>query len=66
MPYINKELSQENLESRVTYGKQHFHKKIEGFWEFVKFTNEFHVNPAKLDREHILREEGTRLNEENI
>ena len=32
----------------------------------MKFTNEFHVDPAKLGREHILREEGTRLNEENI
>ena len=32
----------------------------------MKFTDEFHVDPAELGREHILREEGTRLNEENI
>ena len=32
----------------------------------MKFTNEFHVDLAELGREHILREEGTRLNEENI
>ena len=66
MPYINKELSQENLKSRVIYEKQYFYKKIEGFWEFIKFTNKFYIDPAKLDCEHILREEGTRLNKENI
>ena len=32
----------------------------------MKFTNEFHVDLAELGCEHILREEGTCLNEENI
>ena len=66
MPYVNKELSQENLESRIAYGRRHLHKKVGGFWEFVNFTDEFHVDPTELGREHTLREEGTRLNEENI
>ena len=66
MSYINKELSQENLKSRVIYRKRYFYKKIEGFWEFVKFTNKFYMDLAELDCEHILKEEGTCLNKENI
>ena len=32
----------------------------------MKFTNKFYIDLAKLGCEHILREEGTCLNEENI
>ena len=32
----------------------------------MNFTNKFHVNPTELECEYTLREEGTRLNEENI
>ena len=32
----------------------------------MNFTNKFHVDPTKLEREHTLREERTRLNKENI
>ena len=32
----------------------------------MNFTDEFHVDPTELGREHTLREEGTRLNKENI
>ena len=66
MPYVNKKLSPKNLKSRVAYGKRHMHKKVRGFWEFVEFTDEFHVDPTELGREFTLREEGTRLNEANI
>ena len=31
MPYVNKELSQENLESRIIYGRQYLYKKVRGF-----------------------------------
>ena len=32
----------------------------------MKFTNEFYIDLAKLGCKHILREEGTYLNKENI
>ena len=32
----------------------------------MNFTNKFHINPTELGREYTLREEGTRLNKENI
>ena len=31
MPYMNKELSQENLESCIVYRRQYLYKKIEDF-----------------------------------
>ena len=32
----------------------------------MNFINKFHVNSTELECEHTLREERTRLNEENI
>ena len=66
MLYMNKELSQKNLESHIVYGRRHLYKKVGDFQEFVNFTNEFHVDPTELGHEHTLREERTRLNKENI
>ena len=66
MLYMNKELSQENLESCIVYRRQYLHKKIRGFQEFVNFTDKFYIDSTKLEREHTLREEKTRLNKENI
>ena len=66
MPYMNKELSQENLKSRIIYGRRYLYKKIRGFQKFVNFTDKFHIDSTELEYEYTLREEGTRLNKKNI
>ena len=66
MPYIDKELKDYHYENRVNYGKRHLGKTINGFWRFVRFTDEFHFDPAAMGQGFILREQGTRYNAENI
>ena len=64
--YIQKKISPRNLQSRAKYGRDHQHKTIENFWQFVYFTDEAHIDPSSKPQGLILREQGTRYNIENI
>ena len=64
--YTNKELKPYHLNQRVAYGKRHLGKTVDEFWKFVRFTDEFHLDPSAAGQERVLREQGTRYREENI
>ena len=61
-----KKLSDRNRETRVQYGQEHKDHTIENYWQFVHFTDEKHVDPGQAQRRRILREPGTRYNDENL
>ena len=56
--YTRKILSQKNRDDRVTYGQTHKHKSVEEFWQWIIFTDEFHIDPASTGASFILREAG--------
>ncbi len=66
--YTRKVLSKKNRGDRVTYGQTHKNKTIEDFWQWIMFTDEFHVDPASMGASFILREQGAekRTATENI
>lgn len=64
--YVQKEISEKNIRNRVTYGKTHVNKTIEDFWQWIIFTDEFHIDPTSMGASYILRERGQRTDEENI
>jgi hypothetical protein len=64
--YVKKKLSQVNRDKRVAYGVEHMNKSIDQFWSHIFFTDEAHVDPSASSQGWILREQGTRYNEENI
>ena len=66
MRYTRKRISQKNRHKRVEYAKEHEHKTVDGFWQFVYFTDEFHVDPSSIGAGYVLREEGTAEDSENI
>jgi hypothetical protein len=63
---INKKISTRNKGKREEYGQEHQEKTVDNFWRFVFFTDEAHINPNKQSSGRLLREEGTRYNDENI
>jgi hypothetical protein len=66
MAFVKKQVSAKNKEERVAYGKQHQGKTIEEHWSHITFTDEAHVDPKSQAVGDILREEGTRYDDENI
>jgi DDE superfamily endonuclease len=64
--YVTKILLEKNKDERVKYGNRNLGKTVEGFWKYIVFTDEAHVDPTSVIQGHILREEGTRYNNENI
>lgn len=56
-----------NREERVTYGYDHAEHNIDDYWSHVVFTDEMHVDlSSQVVVGDILREEGTRYDDENI
>lgn len=66
MAYIKKRLSLKNRGERIHYGAEHQHKTVHDFWQYVYFTDEAHLDPSSQAQGYILREQGTRLDPENI
>jgi hypothetical protein len=64
--YVKKRISPPNKQKRVQYGYDHIDDTIEEHWSYILFTDEFHVDPAAQGVGHILREQGTRYDPENI
>ena len=64
--YIEKVISKKNRGLRVQYGQEHQDKTIDGFWQFVFFSDEAHIDPSSTAQGYILREQGTRYDTENI
>ena len=64
--FVKKVVSEKNERERETYGHKHTDKPLIGFWDHIFFTDEAHVDPTSLVQEEVLREQGTRYNEENI
>ena len=64
--FIKKVISRKNQEERVKYGREHVYEPLFGFWDHIVFTDEAHIDPTSQAVGHILREEGTRDDPENI
>jgi hypothetical protein len=64
--YIGKEISPTNRAARVKYGEKYQHETIDSFWQYVYFTDEAHIDPSSQGINHILHEEGTRYEPDNI
>jgi hypothetical protein len=64
--YVKKRISPPNKTKRVQYGYDHTDDTIEEHWAYILFTDEFHIDPAAQGAGHILREQGTRYDPENI
>lgn len=64
--YIRKEISKANLRIRTEYSQLHTSKSIKDFWQYIFFTDEAHIDPSSYAQGNILREEGHRLDPENI
>ena len=66
MAYVKKKLSSQNRILRTNYGREHKHKSIHDFWQYIYFTDEAHIDPSSQAQGYILREQGTRTDTENI
>lgn len=64
--YVKKEISHQNKRKRVQYGEEHQYKTIHDFWQYIFFSDEAHLDPSSQAQGCILREQGTRLDAENI
>ena len=64
--YVRKRISDKNRREKVTYAQEHQHKTMDRFWQFVYFTDKFHINPSSISAGFVLREEGIAENSENI
>ena len=59
-------VSPRNKDIRQDYGHDHGDEDVEHFWAFVGWTDEAHVDPTAMGAGHVLREEGTRYDSENV
>jgi hypothetical protein len=64
--FVKKEISSKNKDDRVAYGQEHEDKTMEDFWSYIFFTDEAHIDPSAQQAPGILRERGTRYDDENI
>jgi transposase len=64
--YIKKKISPANKQKRINYGVENKGKTVEDYYQFIFYTDEFHVDPSSMGAGYILREEGTRENPKNI
>ena len=64
--FIKKQISNKNQGERSQYGERHLGKNVDGFWSYVVFTDEAHIDPGSTAQGWILREQGTRYDAENI
>ena len=61
-----KEISPKNKKERVRYAEKHKDETVQSFWQYVHWIDEAHIDPSMEPRQYILREEGTRLQSENM
>lgn len=66
MAYVKKEISPANKKKREDFGDEHKDKTVKDFWHLFFFTDEVHVDPSLMKTGYILREQGTRLDPDNI
>ncbi|KAF1984478.1 hypothetical protein K402DRAFT_434770 [Aulographum hederae CBS 113979] len=45
---------------RVQFGKDFQDETVEDYWQFIRFSDEAHVDSQPIDNEWVLRSEGTR------
>ena len=64
--FTRKTLREVNRKKRYKFGKQFEDETVDTFWQFLFFTDEAHIDPSSQGVGHILREEGTRYDTENI
>jgi CENP-B N-terminal DNA-binding domain len=64
--YLQKKISQKNRRERVQYGQEHQLKTIDTWWQWIVFTDEFHIDMGSRPQGRILRERGTRYHPNNI
>lgn len=64
--FIQKEISAKNTQEREEYGSIHEDKPLIGFWDYIVFTDEAHVDPLSMFTQGVLRETGGRYKDENI
>ncbi len=64
--FVKKEISEKNKDERIAYGEEHKGKTIDSFWKYILFTDEAHIDPSAQQAPGILREAGTRYDDENI
>ena len=64
--FVKKKISDKNKAERVKYAQEHVDKSIEDFWSYIFFTDEAYIDPTSQAVGDILRERGTRYNDENI
>ena len=66
MAFVKKQVSDKNREERVAYKWEYYNKSMEDYWSYMFFTDEAHIDPTSQAVGDILREEGTRYQDENI
>jgi hypothetical protein len=64
--YVKKKIPPKTLQTREDYGKEHKSKTIDGWWAYIFFTDEAHIDPTSQQVGYILREDGHREDSENI
>ncbi len=64
--FVKKEISQKNKTERVTYGTEHNYDPLFGFFDYIIYTDEAHVNPTSQAQGRVTRERGKRDDPENI
>ncbi len=64
--FVKKEILDKNKKERVAYGEEHKDKSVEDFWSYIFFSDKAHIDPTSQAPGGILRERGTRYDDENI
>jgi hypothetical protein len=64
--YVKKVIKPANRRARTRYGQEHQHKTIDDFWQYIFFTDEAHIDPSSCAQGSILREQGHRIDPQNI
>ena len=59
-------MSAKNLDARTLYGNKHVYDPLFGFFDHIVFTDEAHIDPTSQCVGDVLREQGTRYDDENI
>src|ERR1700712_1085558 len=66
MAFVKKRVSDKNRQERERYGWDHEHHTIDSYYSRIVFTDEMHIDPSSQAVVDILREQGTRYDDENI
>jgi hypothetical protein len=64
--YVGKVLTDSGHAQRWEYGQKYGDETIQDFWQYIMFTDECHIDLTTSRQGYILRERGTRYNQENI